>query len=122
LVFSKLCITGLNIAATPYKIVFNCTRIVLIHGLVNAVLPDAAALHAHAQQLALTIASKSPLAVSGSKRALNYARDHGSAEALQQMTLLQSAIFDPDEMNTAIQAWKTKRRAEFAALAPIAKL
>lgn len=94
----------------------------LTHGLVNAVLPDSEALHAHAQQLALTIASKSPLAVSGSKRALNYARDHGTAEALEQMTLLQSAIFDPDEMNTAIQAWKTKRGAEFAALAPIAKL
>ena len=88
-------------------------------GLVNAVLPDAAALHVHAQQLALDIAAKSPLAVAGSKRALNYARDHATADALAQMTLLQSAIFDIGEMATAIAAWKDKRAGDFAPLAPV---
>jgi enoyl-CoA hydratase len=88
-------------------------------GLVNAVLPDAAALHAHAQSLAQTIAAKSPLAIAGSKRALNYARDHGTAEALQQMTLLQSAIFDIDEMAAAIAAWKARQGATFAPLQPL---
>jgi enoyl-CoA hydratase len=77
-------------------------------GLVNAVLPDAAALHAHAQALASQMAAKSPLAVAGSKRALNYARDHGTNAALDQMTLLQSAIFDIDEMGQAIAAWKAQ--------------
>ena len=91
----------------------------LATGLVNAVLPDAARLHQHAQTLAAGIAAKSPLAVSGSKRALNFARDHGTAESLQQMTLLQSAIFDIEEMATAIEAWKAKRSAEFAPLAPV---
>ena len=38
------------------------------------------------------------------------------------MTLLQSAIFDTDEIATAIAAWKAKGTAEFAALAPVAKL
>ena len=38
------------------------------------------------------------------------------------MTLLQSAIFDTGEMATAIAAWKDKRGAEFAALAPAAKV
>jgi len=89
-------------------------------GLVNAVLPDAAALHAHARQLAAEIAAKSPLAIAGSKRALNYARDHGTHEALAQMTLLQSAIFDVDEMRAAIAAWKDKRTAAFDPLAPVA--
>jgi enoyl-CoA hydratase len=88
-------------------------------GLVNAVLPDAAALHAHAQQLAAEIAAKSPLAIAGSKRALNYARDHGTADALAQMALLQSAIFDLGEMTTAIAAWKDKRAADFDPLAPV---
>lgn len=91
----------------------------LASGLVNAVLPDAAALHEHAQTLAAGIAAKSPLAVSGSKRALNFARDHGTAESLQQMTLLQSAIFDIEEMATAIDAWKAKRSAAFEPLAPV---
>jgi len=88
----------------------------LAAGLVNAVLPDAAALLAHALALADRIAAKSPLAIAGSKLALQYAADHGTAEALQQMTLLQSAIFDIGEMRTAIAAWQDKRAAEFAPL------
>ncbi len=88
-------------------------------GLVNAVLPDADALAAHAAELAGQIAAKSPLAIAGSKRALNIARDHGTAEALQQMTLLQSAIFDLGEMAEAIAAWKRKQPADFAPLAPL---
>jgi len=87
-------------------------------GLVNAVLPDAAATVDRALALARTIASKSPLAIAGTKLALNHARDHSTASALQQMTLLQSAIFDTGEMATAIAAWKEKRSAEFAALTP----
>ncbi|MEZ5619901.1 MAG: enoyl-CoA hydratase-related protein [Burkholderiaceae bacterium] len=87
-------------------------------GLVNAVLPDADALQAHALELARQIAAKSPLAIAGSKRALNYARDHGVAESLQQMTLLQSAIFDIDEMRRAIEGWKTKVDPGFEPLAP----
>jgi enoyl-CoA hydratase len=91
-------------------------------GLVNAVLPDAAATLQHAMTLARGIAAKSPLAVAGSKLALNHARDHGTAASLQQMTLLQSAIFDLDEMALAIAAWKDKRAASFDALAPVAPL
>lgn len=89
-------------------------------GLVNDVLPDADALLDRALALARTIAAKSPLAVAGSKLALNHARDHSTASALQHMTLLQSAIFDIDEMAVAIAAWKAKGPADFAALAPVA--
>ena len=91
----------------------------LAAGLVNAVLPDAAALHEHALALAGRIAARSPLAIAGSKIALRYAADHGTAESLQQMTLLQSAIFDIGEMRTAIAAWQAKREAEFAPLHPV---
>jgi enoyl-CoA hydratase len=88
-------------------------------GLVNHVLPDHPALEAHAMQLAASIAAKSPLAVAGSKLAINYAVDHPTSDALQQMTLLQSAIFDIDEMAVAIKAWKAKQSAEFDALTPV---
>ena len=91
-------------------------------GLVNQVLPDAAALLARAMELARNVAAKSPLAIAGSKLALNHARDHGTASALQQMTLLQSAIFDTDEIATAIEAWKKKAAADFPALLPAAKM
>ncbi|WP_374568317.1 enoyl-CoA hydratase-related protein [Ideonella sp.] len=90
-------------------------------GLVNAVLPDADALLLHANELASQIAAKSPLAIAGSKLALNQARDHGTAEALSQMTLLQSAIFDIGEMEKAITAWKLKQPAAFEPLAPLEK-
>jgi enoyl-CoA hydratase len=88
----------------------------LASGLVNHVLPDTGALHAHAQALAQDIAAKSPLAIAGSKQALNFARDHGTEAALAQMTLLQSAIFDLDEMMAAIGAWKERRTASFEPL------
>lgn len=91
-------------------------------GLVNAVKPDAAATLDHALALAAAIAAKSPLAVAGSKAALNYAIDHPTADALAQMTLLQSAIFDIDEMGKAIAAWQAKAPAEFAALAPVERV
>jgi enoyl-CoA hydratase len=88
-------------------------------GLVNAVWPNAEVLHAQALELAHKIAAKSPLAIAGSKLALNHARDHGTAESLAQMTLLQSAIFDTGEMATAIAAWKAKAPADFAPLGPV---
>ncbi len=91
----------------------------LAAGLVNAVRPDAEAALAHAMQLAEAIAAKSPLAVAGSKRAINYAIDHPTAEALDQMTLLQSAIFDLGEMGRAIEAWKAKSVGRFEPLAPL---
>jgi len=94
----------------------------LTAGLVNAVLPDADALRDHALQLARHIAAKSPLAIAGSKIALNHARDHSTAESLQQMALLQSAIFDTAEMERAIRAWRDKVPGEFAPLPAAAKV
>jgi len=91
-------------------------------GLVNEVLADADSARERALALARTIASKSPLAIAGTKLALNHARDHSTASALEQMALLQSALFDTDEMAAAIAAWKSKRDAEFAALAPVASV
>ncbi len=91
----------------------------LATGLVNAVLPDADAALAHAMKLAESIAAKSPLAIAGSKLAINYAVDHPTADALDQMTLLQSAIFDLGEMGRAIAAWKGKTAGQFDPLAPV---
>lgn len=93
----------------------------LATGFVNAVLPDAEALVAHARKLAAAIAAKSPLAIAASKMALNHARDHATADSLEQMTLLQSAVFDVDEMARAIAAWQAKKPASFDPLGEIAK-
>jgi enoyl-CoA hydratase len=88
-------------------------------GLVNAVEADAAAAEARALAMARSIAAKSPLAVAASKRALTYAIDHPTADALDHMALLQSAVFDIAEMGRAIEAWKAKAAGRFDPLAPI---
>lgn len=91
-------------------------------GLVNAVLPDMQAMLDHAHDLARDIAAKSPMAVSGCKQALNYARDHATDEALSHMALMQSAVFDPSEMAVAITAWQAKKTAGFRDLAGLGSL
>ncbi len=88
-------------------------------GLVNAVLPDAETLLEHTLNVARTIAAKSPLAIAGTKLAMNFARDHGTAAALAQMATLQSAIFDTGEMAEAITAWRDKRQGRFSPLDPV---
>ena len=88
-------------------------------GLVNAVLPDAEALLEHAMGLARTIASKSPLAVTGCKIAINFARDHNTPESLRHMALLQSAIFETQDLAEAISAWRGNRKGRFDALFPV---
>lgn len=94
----------------------------LAAGLVNSVLPDAQALLTHVMGVAAQIAAKTPLAIATSKQALNHARDHGVAESLAYMSVLQSAVFDTAEMGRAIMAWKSKQPAGFAPLNPVAEL
>lgn len=90
-------------------------------GFVNAVLADGDALLAHARKLAAAVAAKSPLAIAASKAALNHARDHSTADSLQHMTLLQSAVFDVDEMARAIAAWQAKQPAAFDPLSVVTR-
>ncbi len=91
-------------------------------GLVNAVCTDAEATLQRALAMAGAIAAKSPLAIAGSKAALNHAVDHPTAEALAQMALLQSALWDPVGMGAAIAAWKGKTAASFEPLQPVPPL
>src|SRR4029077_13892427 len=51
-------------------------------GLVNDVFPTQGAMLAHVMDLAAEIAAKAPVAVAGSKRMINYARDHTIADGL----------------------------------------
>jgi enoyl-CoA hydratase len=86
-------------------------------GLVNEIFADPASLHTGVDQLAREIAAKSPIAIAGTKAALNHARDHGVAEALDRMSVLQSAILNPAEIAASVAAGRTKRAAAFADLA-----
>jgi enoyl-CoA hydratase len=91
-------------------------------GFVNAVLPDAEATLAAALDMARAIAAKAPLAVSGSKAAITYARDHSVAESLEWAAVMQGTLWNPADILAAIQARRTKEDAPFADLAPLTRL
>jgi enoyl-CoA hydratase len=87
-------------------------------GLVQEVYPDHEALVAGVLETAREIASKSPLAIWGTKVALNYARDHGVDDALDQIATWQAGMFQPDDMMESFAAKSEKRPAVFPDLLP----
>lgn len=91
-------------------------------GFVNAVHADAEAVLAAALEMARQIASRAPLAVSGSKAAITYARDHTVAEGLEWAAIMQGSLWNTADIMAAILARKSKEPAEFAPLAPFTQL
>ena len=89
-------------------------------GLVNEVFETHAATVEAALQCAREIAAKPPVAIWGSKQALNYARDHSVEDSLRQMGWLQGAIWSNAHVRESITAMKEKRAGDFPPLAPLA--
>jgi enoyl-CoA hydratase len=73
---------------------------------------------AAALEMAHAIAAKAPLAISGSKAAVTYARDHTVAEGLEWVAVMQGSIWNTADILAAIQARMTRTPAEFAPLSP----
>lgn len=90
-------------------------------GLVNEVFPTHEAMLAHVMELAAEIAQKSPVAVAGSKRMINYARDHSTADALDYIATWQAGMFAPPHMMEAFGAKAQKRAPNFPDLSPLKK-
>lgn len=82
-------------------------------GLVNAVFDDQEALLDHALGMARTVASKSPLAVRGTKAILNHARDHGVAEGLDYVATWNAAMLQSTDLREAMTAFMQKREPVF---------
>ncbi len=87
-------------------------------GLVQEVFADHDALVAGALETAREIASKSPLAIWGTKVAMNYARDHSVDDALDQIATWQSGMFQPADMMESFAAKGEKRAPVFPDLLP----
>jgi len=83
-------------------------------GLVNEVYPTHAALLAGVLATAAEIAEKSPLAIWGSKRMLNYARDHSVEDGLEYVATWQAGMFFGGDMAEAFAAKAEKRKPVFA--------
>jgi enoyl-CoA hydratase len=90
-------------------------------GLVNDVFDTQEAMLAHVMKVAHEIASKSPLAVTGSKVMINYARDHTQADALDYLVVWQASMFAGPHMGEAFIAKKEGREPKYPDLLPKAK-
>ncbi len=90
-------------------------------GLVNEVFDTHEALLDHALATAREIASKAPLAVTGSKVMINFARDHTIKEGLDYIAVWQTGMFSGPHMAEAFKAKAEKRPAQFPDLAPLRK-
>jgi len=88
-------------------------------GLVNEVFDSHEAVVAHALATAREIASKSPLAVAGSKVMINYARDHTIKDALDYIALWQVGMFSGPHMAETFAARQEKREPVFPDLLPL---
>ena len=91
----------------------------LAYGLVNEVFDTPEAMVEAALQCAKEIASKPPIAIWGTKQAIDYARDHSTEDSMRQMGWLQGAIWSNRHVVESITAMKEKRTADFPPLAPL---
>jgi enoyl-CoA hydratase len=88
-------------------------------GWVNEVLATPEECVAHALATAREIAGKSPLAVTGSKVMINYARDHTIRDGLDYIAVWQTGMFSGPHMGEAFKAKAEKREARFPDLQPL---
>ena len=85
-------------------------------GFVNEVYADHQSMLSAVMDIAREIASKAPLAVYGSKRIINYARDHSTADTLDYIGIWNASMLQSAEINEAISAGSEKREGDFAEL------
>jgi enoyl-CoA hydratase len=81
--------------------------------LVNRVLPDREAAIEAALELARTIASKSPIAIRGTKQVMNYSRDHGVADGLEYVATWNAGLLLSRDAQAAFAALLEKRSPEY---------
>ena len=74
---------------------------------------------AHALATAKEIASKAPLAVTGSKVMINYARDHSLKDGLDYIAVWQTGMFSGAHMGEAFKARAEKRDPVWQDLQPL---
>ncbi|MDZ7732011.1 MAG: crotonase/enoyl-CoA hydratase family protein [Acidimicrobiia bacterium] len=88
-------------------------------GLVNGVFDDHESLVAGAIEVAQRIATKSPLAIWGTKEMITYARDHSTEDALNYIATWQTGMFQPADMLESFAAKTEKRDPDYDDLLPV---
>jgi len=85
-------------------------------GFINKVCDDRQAVITEGLELARQIATKSPLAIAGVKKAIDYASDHTTADSLEQIATWNGGMLRSEDLMGAIQAKMQKKEAVFADL------
>ncbi len=111
-VMRELAYTGRRMAAAEAREV----------GLVNRVYADHESMLAGVMEIAAGIAAKSPLAVTGTKEMLNYARDHSVADGLNHIATWQAGMLITDDLMESMQAKAQKRPPDYPDLLPDRKI
>ncbi|NRP09413.1 MULTISPECIES: crotonase/enoyl-CoA hydratase family protein [unclassified Marinobacterium] len=88
-------------------------------GLVNQTFPDQASMLDAVMGIAQQIAAHSPLAITGTKQMINYARDHSLHDSLSYMATWQSGMFQPNDM---MQSFSAKVSGKAAVFEPLRKI
>lgn len=87
-------------------------------GLINEIFPTHEELVAGVLAIAREIASKSPLAIWGTKEMLLYSRDHSVADGLNHIATWQTGMFQPSDMIETFAAKAEGREPRFPDLLP----
>jgi enoyl-CoA hydratase/carnithine racemase len=85
-------------------------------GLVNGLAADRESLMEAALSLAQTIAAKSPLAIAGAKRSLNYSRGRPVEDGLRDVAQWNAATLVSADLGEAIKARLAKTEPQFGPL------
>ncbi|MXV98937.1 MAG: crotonase/enoyl-CoA hydratase family protein [Acidimicrobiaceae bacterium] len=88
-------------------------------GLVNEVFDDQESMMDAVMATASEIASKSPLAIHGTKEAINYSRDHTVEDSLRHIALWQSGMFHPEDLEESFRANSEGRTTSYEDLGEI---
>ncbi|KAI8149637.1 ClpP/crotonase-like domain-containing protein [Fennellomyces sp. T-0311] len=102
----ELCLTSRNMHADE----------ALQSGFITKVFDTKEQMIESALKLAHTIASKSPVAVVGTKHLLNYSRDHGVKAGLQYTAIWNGAMLDTEDIPKSVQAFLAKKPATYSNL------
>jgi len=92
------------------------------HGFVNEVYATHEQMMTAVFALAKKIAANSPLAVTGCKEMIDFARDHSIDDSLKYMAAWQSGMFRPQDMMKAFAAKAQKTDANYDPLFPVKPL
>jgi enoyl-CoA hydratase len=88
-------------------------------GLINEIFDTHQAMLDHVLGVAREIATKNPLAVTGSKAMINYARDHTIRDGLDYIGVWNAGMLSGAHMQEAFKAKAEKRQANFPDLLPL---